>query len=1190
MSESIDRSTDRSIDSPESKLDLKGMPIPIPISKVTEPLNSQNQTIPGTISVDESGRLLKTYFTYKGIVQDIIDIFDDWITNKLKSFMESREIKISEDKTLRFESIIIKPPTYSVRTESFNLLPAIARVRKETYSGTLMCDLVIRDKSGKEISRKKNVSLGRIPIMLGSVVCHLRGKTETELIQMGECPTDPFGYFIISGIEYSLVTQEKLRVNKFIIFDKDFKGNVTCRMTIFRPYVGTTVFYLYKTNESVINIKFTKHDICVLSVYSIFKVSLEESLDMILSFINSDKNKEKAKYALQATINDYYKTDVSNIKPEDILRELFPNMEGMKLELRLQSLSLMTAKYLEFLIGHRRIDDRDHWANKRLESAGRLMEQLFVGIINKMFIPGIQEEISTKGLTDIKEIANIIKVNVITDEFRHSFNSKLWGVKVSKKLKESVVEQLKREGAVSIYSQLLKINTPTSQQTKQANIRMVQMSQLGYIDPVETPEGKKCGLVKHRAITCRYTIEREDVSVIKYIQDFEGIESPYESSENTTNTESTRTDTRKEKKQGKGTQKDAPKDTYVVVNGKFICWSTSGEKLYQYLLRLRRSGFIHYETSIVFDRKDKGIYLYTTGSRPIWPLLIVNQETNRLYLHEKKDVNIDDFLELLRQGIVEYIDPWEQDHITIAQSIEDFKQYSADLERIKSQMEALQDTNPDEAETLKISYQRLLKKRYTHCQIDPIAILGSSSSLMPLANFNQGPRLSYFCSMVKQALTQYHSNHQLRFDPTIKVLSWPTRPIFESQINRLLNLDRVPRGENVLCAFMAYTGYNQEDSLIFNKASIDEGKFMYTAYFRYYTALRNVREVTEKFGLVSDPEEQKNQVNLDENGIVKLGTHVKPDDILVRKIRIYQEKTRVIEDLKVLKYHEGIVDQIIKCRNAENAECIYIKIRDVRKPEIGDKFASRYAQKATIGIILPREDMPFNEETGIIPDVIINPHCIISRMTMGKLLEMLASKTTLLTGEYVNATAFRKFDYTEFQRILKQYGYDEYGLETLRSGITGELIKTKIFVGPCFYQATRHQVKDKIQMRARGSIKAITHQPISGRNKGGGLRFGEYEKDNLISHGASSILQERMLYASDIFQAVFCTNCGEIAISSIIDKMNICMTCGQNARFGKCSIPYAFKTLLHYLAATGISLKFKFRDLEKHIQDTGPQK
>jgi DNA-directed RNA polymerase II subunit RPB2 len=540
-------------------------------------------------------------------------------------------------------------------------------------------------------------------------------------------------------------------------------------------------------------------------------------------------------------------------------------------------------------------------------------------------------------------------------------------------------------------------------------------------------------------------------------------------------------------------------------------------------------------------------------------------------------VNLDDFVDLLRHGIVEYIDPWEQDYITIAQSIEDFKQYSADLERIRSQM--LLATNPDEAKVLELSYQRLLKKRYTHCQLDPIAILGSSSSLMPLANFNQGPRLSYFCSMVKQALTQYHSNHQLRFDPTIKVLSWPARPIFEGQMSRLFNLDKVPRGENVLCAFMAYTGYNQEDSLIFNKASIDEGKFMYTVYFRYYVALKNVRDLTEKFGIVSDPEEQKNQVNLDENGIVKLGTHVKPEDILVRKIRNYQG-TRTIDDLRVLKYHEGIVDQIIKCRNAENAECVYIKIRDVRKPEIGDKFASRYAQKATIGIILPREDMPFNEETGVTPDVIINPHCIISRMTMGKLLEMLASKTTLLTGEYVNATAFRKFDYTEFQRILKQYGYDEYGLETLRSGITGELIKTKIFIGPCFYQATRHQVKDKIQMRARGSIKAITHQPISGRNKGGGLRFGEYEKDNLISHGASSILQERMLYASDIFQTVFCTNCGEIAISSLIDEINICKVCGQNARFGRCSIPYAFKTLLHYLAAAGISLRFKFRNTD----------
>lgn len=1166
-------------------MSLDDLVVPIPIQKVTEPVSEKNESIPGEIRLDASGNLLKTYFVYKGLIKDIIDIFDEWITFKLKNFIESRTLQLSDSKVLHFENPIVKPPTYSIRRETHNLTPTIARIKKETYSGTLFCNLVIK-KDGKEIDRENNVALGKIPIMLGSKVCHLHNKTDEQLIAMGECPNDPLGYFIISGIEYSLVTQEKLRVNKFIIFDKDFKGDVTCRMTIYRPFYGTNVVIIFssaKTFAICIQLECLKGlEVPIFKIYELFGISAEKAKEMILRFTRED-NRKKVLYALQPTFLENHTVQIKNLSKEAVLNELFPHMKDLKVYLRLEMLSLMVSKYLEFKIGARKVDDRDHWANKRLESAGRLMEQLFVSIFNTVFLEDLKKNLEQKQGQTAKDVANAIQFSIITDGFKYAFKSKLWGVKNSKKAKESVVEQIKREGPISMYSQILKINTPTSQQTKQASIRMVQMSQLGFIDPVETPEGKKCGLVKHRAITCRYTIERDDSIVIKYILDFASIDPSevYEVSKiNRRSKKSRKPKSSEDLKNFEEPSAIVANEYYVTVNGKFICWVSSGEELYKYLLNLRRSMRIHPETSIVFDREDKGFYIYTTGSRPIWPLLIVNPETNRLVIDERKDINRDNFLELLRNGIVEYIDPWEQDYIVIAQSTSDFESYVSELKRLEAKIKT--EKNKDVLESLVEALKRHEKKKFTHCKIDPIAILGSSSSLMPLANHNQGPRLSYFCSMVKQALSQYHSNHRLRFDPTIKVLSWPARPLFESQMSKILNLDRIPTGENVLCAFMAYTGYNQEDSLIFNKASIDEGKFMYTVYFRYYISTKDRGEFQEKFGKVSDKDQEFAQRNLDSNGIVRLGTFVKADDILVRKIRTYPKtQEREIIDLKVSKYHEGVVDLVIKCKNAENASCVYVKIRDVRKPEVGDKFASRYAQKATIGIILPREDMPFNEETGVIPDIIINPHCIISRMTMGKMLEMISSKTSLLTGEHINATAFRPFDYSAFQEILKQYGYDEYGLETMRSGFTGELIKTKIFVGPCYYQAMRHHVKDKIQMRSRGAIKALTHQPISGRSRGGGLRFGEYEKDNLISHGAAHLLQERMLFSSDVFQTVFCMNCGEIAISRLSGEPNICKLCvkrGQKAKFGTCAIPYAFKTLLHYIAVAGVSLKFKFKE------------
>jgi len=1155
--------------------------IPPPFKKITEPLTEDNENIPGDIVVSETGELLKSYFIFSGFIDDIIETFDDWIFDKIPKQLAARNIELDNGKKVFLENPHVSPPIYSIGAKSYPMLPAIARARKDTYSGVLTVDLVIRNPDGSIYDKEENVSLGRIPIMLRSQLCYLHGKTSEELIRMGECVGDPFGYFIIRGLEYFVMTQEKLRVNKVILFNKDTQGTSACRMTCY-TIKGTNVVMI--TMSEIKGLRLSLHflkdkTISVFQVFRIFGIKDEKVIEEMVLLFTRKEWRTKVSYFLQPTFIEYYRVsddsdDISaklgetwtldRIKAK-LMEELFPQMNGTGNTMnRLWLLAMMIARYAEYIAGLRSLDDRDHWQIKRLESAGRSFEQLFNQILNVYIFRELAENIQKKGLRKASDMARSINKGRMTETFIKSFNPKSWGVKGNFN-KENVAEQMKRENTLNVFSQLLRINTPASRQAKQPHIRMVQMSQLGYIDPVETPEGKNCGLVKHRSITCRYSIERDDTIIKKYLEPFlspQYVELKYR--------------------------------TATLLNGKFLGWC-SGDETYRTLRSMKLKKEIYFDSCIVYDRDDEILYVHTDGARAIRPLLVVSD--NELVI-DKKNLWGKSFQELMDHGAVEYVDAWEQEYALVSQSIHDLRYHKESIRQalvtVEKYRNEWEQTKKPEFESLYRTalhaYERLRKKQYTHCELDPTAILGTLSSLMPLANHNQGPRISYFCSMIKQALSQYHNNHQLRFDPTIKVLAWPTRPIFETQMSKFLPLDPLPSGETVICAFMTYTGYNQEDSLIFNKNSVDAGKFMYTVYHKYQTVVKSgEREFMEYLGLSDKEEEKAKQVNLDEHGIVKLGTYVKNDDILVRKIRIYtgeskKKQEEKIIDLKVAKYHSGIVDQILVCRNIENKETVYIKIRDVRKPERGDKFASRYAQKATIGVILPVEDMPFvveGRDSGVVPDVIVNPHSIISRMTMGKMLEIVTSKVAALRGERINATAFQKFDLDHFQRILKQYGYDENGVETMRSGFTGELIKAKIFMGPCYYMAMRHHVKEKIQMRARGAVKAITHQPISGRNRGGGLRFGEMEKDNLVSHGASALIQERLKFSSDVFQAVFCKRCGQIAISNIQEGKVKCRKCLQQASFGRCVIPYAFKTLLHYFAGVGIVMALKFKETEE---------
>jgi len=455
--------------------------------------------------------------------------------------------------------------------------------------------------------------------------------------------------------------------------------------------------------------------------------------------------------------------------------------------------------------------------------------------------------------------------------------------------------------------------------------------------------------------------------------------------------------------------------------------------------------------------------------------------------------------------------------------------------------------------------------------------------------FIAGPGyLSLNCKMGQQSLGVVHSNLQLLFETTTKALVYPQRPLFETQMANTIGLNTNPAGQNVIIAIAAFTGYNIEDAIIFNKGSIERGLFMSVVYksiksIEKYTNISG-GENSEKFG--RPPVKNKNRAksgvydNLDENGLIRIGSVVRVGDCLIGKIRTIIRKGNVIKE-DASSYAEigqaGIVDEVIVTTNASGFRVAYVKIRQVRKPQVGSKFASRSAQKSTIGLILPEEDMPFTKN-GIKPDIILNPHAIPSRMTIGKLIEIVASKLGALRGERINATAYQKFDLEELKRNLKAYGFEESGKEIMYNGMTGRPFISHVFIGPCYYQRLRHDVEDKIAMRGYGPVDQSTRQPVGGRKKRGGLKFGEMERDALISHGATDALVDTLCVRSDAFTATYCKDCGQIAVQDTERLGFSCQTC-DNENFGVCTIPYSFKLFTQLLAAAHIKIKLNLKEV-----------
>ncbi len=818
-------------------------------------------------------------------------------------------------------------------------------------------------------------------------------------------------------------------------------------------------------------------------------------------------------------------------------------------------LGYMVHKLLQCALGRRDTDDRDHFGKKRLDLAGPLLAKLFRGIIRKMYqelLNHLKRCVDTSKQFDLRVG---IRHQTLTNGLKYSLATGNWGdQKKAMSSTAGVSQVLNRYTFASTLSHLRRTNTPIGRDGKLAKPRQLHNTHWGLVCPAETPEGQACGLVKNLSLMCYVSVGTPAEPIVQFMveRNMEVLEE-YEPLR-------------------------YPNATKVFVNGSWVGVHQDPKHLVSLVQSLRRKGVIPSEVSLVRDIRDREFKIFSDAGRVMRPLFAIEQEDKSDSGLEKgqllltKDLvqrlNGDETLSpldpsyfgwdgLCKAGAIEYLDAEEEETAMICMTPEDLDNY-----RLQRAGYAIPDDVGDEDLNKRVKTKmNPTTHMYTHCEIHPSMLLGICASIIPFPDHNQvgyrpsllalllscppanlqSPRNTYQSAMGKQAMGFFLTNYPRRMDTMSNVLYYPQKPLATTRSMEYLKFRELPAGQNAIVAILCYSGYNQEDSVIMNQSSIDRGLFR-SLFFRAYTDSEkrvgiNFVETFEK-PFRSDTLRLKHGTydKLDDDGIVAPGVRVSGEDIIIGKTSPinpdHQElgqrtQAHVKRDAStpLRSTESGIVDQVVVTTNQDNLRYVKVRVRTTKIPQIGDKFASRHGQKGTIGVTYRTEDMPFTAE-GITPDIIINPHAIPSRMTIAHLIECLLSKVATLKGMEGDATPFTDVTVDSVSGLLREHGYQSRGFEIMYHGHTGRKLRAQVFLGPTYYQRLRHMVDDKIHARARGPVQIMTRQPVEGRARDGGLRFGEMERDCMIAHGAAAFLKERLFEVSDAYRVHVCEICG----------------------------------------------------------------
>ncbi|MEM2093713.1 MAG: DNA-directed RNA polymerase subunit B [Candidatus Bathyarchaeia archaeon] len=1112
-----------------------------------------------SISDQELWFLIKCFFDAEGLVRQHLDSYNDFIDHGIQKIIdEIGEIPIDSPEypfKVRLKRVEVgRPRVVEVDGSEHPVYPMECRLRNLSYGAPLYLEVAMVRDEYEESSEV--VHIGDIPVMLKSKLCLLSNCTPEELIRLGEDPYDPGGYFIINGSERVIVGLEDLAPNRILVDEDNTGVHPVYRAKVFSTTVGFRARITVKlkaNNALVVTVPGVPTDLPFIVLMRALGVDSDRRIVEMVSSIREVQDFLEPSFEESVGVNTVQEAilfignrvahgqveEYRIRRAESILdRNLLPHI-GNSPEQRYEKahyLGEMASRVIELKLGMRGQDDKDHYSNKRLRLAGSLLADLF-RVSFRNLCRDVKYQLERMSVRRRKlTIGAAVRHGIITERIHHALATGNWGHG-----KVGITQLLDRTNYLSTLSHLRRLQSPLSRSQPNFEARDLHPTHWGRLCPNETPEGSNCGLVKNLSLMAKISVD-VDTGLIKQTLNSLGMISA--------------------KDVDVGHSAGYVK---VYIDGGLAGYTDNPELLTQKLREKRRRGELIPEVSVAYFRTvhkggvSREVYINCDAGRVMRPLVIVDKGVPRLDKATILKLKAGEMKwnDLLVQGIVEYVDAEEEENCYVA----------LDLDHM----------GPD----------------HTHVEIAPYAMLGICTSIIPYAEHNQSPRNSYEAAMAKQALGLFETNFYNRVDTQSHILHYPQIPLVKTKPMDVLGYFERPSGQNFIVAVLSFQGYNMEDAIVFNRSSIDRG-LARTSLFRVYKSesrrylggLKDKFEIPEP-GIRGFRGEQYYRL-LEEDGIVSVESYVDGNDVLVgrtsppRFLEEYREfevkgPSKRDTSITMRPTETGIVDDVFLTSSTQGSEVVKVRVREQRVPELGDKFASRHGQKGVIGMVVPQEDMPFTVD-GVVPDIIINPHAIPSRMTIGQFIESLAGKAASISGQLIDGTPFSNMKQENIREILTAFGFHPGGAEVMYNGITGEKFVADVFIGVVYYQKLHHMVADKMHARARGQVQMLTRQPTEGRSRGGGLRFGEMERDCLIGHGAALLLKDRLLDESDKCSIYICEKCGYIAYFDLKQRRYVCKVCGDSSEVAPVIVSYAFKLLVQELMSLCISPRLLLKE------------